>query len=40
MVDEGEPDIILNNDKKILSIDQNNIDNNNNQMVARERIIL
>ncbi len=30
MVDEGEPDIILNNDKKILSIDQNNIDNNNN----------
>ncbi len=30
MVDEGEPDIILNNDKKILSIDQNNIDNNIN----------
>ena len=30
MVDEGEPDIILNNDKKILSIDQNDIDNNNN----------
>ena len=30
MIDEGEPDIILNNDKKILSIDQNNIENNNN----------